>query len=121
MKKYISAVIIILLTIFIISSFICVSRAVGLDILNDPDAYIHSSEDSRDVIKIANVVVWAVRIIGEAIAVIMLLIIGIKYVLGSAEEKAEYKQSIWPYILGAILIFAGAEVTNIIYKAFMVA
>ena len=48
----------------------------------------------------------------------MLLIIGIKYILGSVEEKAEYKQTMWPYVLGAVLIFAGAAVTDIIYKAF---
>lgn len=68
--------------------------------------------------KFGNIVVWVVRTVGEAIAVIMLLIIGIKYILGSVEEKAEYKQTMWPYILGAVLIFAGAAVTDIIYKAF---
>ena len=62
---------------------------------------------------------WLVRTIGESVAVVMMLIIGIKYVLGSVEEKAEYKQTMWPYILGAVLIFAGAALTDIIYKAFM--
>jgi len=63
--------------------------------------------------------VWLVRTIGESVAVVMMLIIGIKYILGSVEEKAEYKQTMWPYILGAVLIFAGAALTDIIYKAFM--
>lgn len=62
---------------------------------------------------------WLVRTIGESVAVVMMLIIGIKYILGSVEEKAEYKQTMWPYILGAVLIFAGAALTDIIYKAFM--
>lgn len=68
---------------------------------------------------IANIIVWLVRTIGESVAVLMVLIIGIKYILGSVEEKAEYKQTMWPYILGAVLIFAGAALTDIIYKAFM--
>ncbi|MCI8519435.1 MAG: hypothetical protein HFJ51_05120 [Clostridia bacterium] len=68
---------------------------------------------------IANIIVWLVRTIGESVAVVMVLIIGIKYILGSVEEKAEYKQTMWPYILGAVLIFAGAALTDIIYKAFM--
>ena len=120
MKKYVITCLIILLSIFIISSIRCISNAVGLNAIDieNPDPYIQSTEDNTGVIEIANIIVWAVRTVGESIAVIMLLIIGIKYVMASAEEKAEYKQTMWPYILGSILIFAGAEITNIIYQAF---
>ena len=76
-------------------------------------------EDSSEAIPIANIIVWLVRTIGESVSIVMLLIIGIKYILGSVEEKAEYKQTMWPYILGAVLIFAGSSLTDIIYKAFM--
>ena len=46
----------------------------------------------------------------------MLSIIGIKYIMGSVEEKAEYKQTMWPYVVGAILIFAGSAFTQVIYE-----
>lgn len=120
MKKYVIVVISILCISFVLSSFIYKTNAVGLDILNDPDGYIQSDDDDDNTgaIKIGNVIVWVVRTVGESIAVVMLLIIGIKYILGSVEEKAEYKKSMWPYILGAALVFAGAALTDIIYKAF---
>ena len=118
MKKHITVVITIISIVFIISSFTCISNALGMDTIVNPDDYIQSSEDNSGIVDIGNVIVWAVRIIGESIAVTMLIVLGIKYILSSAEEKAEYKQSLWPYILGAIFIFAGAEITNIIYKAF---
>ena len=119
MKKYIVVLISILCLSFIITSYIYKTDAVGLDILQNPNNYIQSSEDNTGVIKIGNIIVWVVRTVGQAIAVVMLLVIGIKYILGSVEEKAEYKQSMWPYILGAVLIFAGTGLVDIIYKAFV--
>lgn len=121
MKKYIKIILSILCISLILSSFVCISNgATGLDSISNPDLYKQSTEgDSGDAIPIANVIVWLIRTIGEVVAVIMLLIIGIKYILGSVEEKAEYKQTMWPYILGAVLIFSGAALTNVIYNAFM--
>lgn len=118
MRKYILVIMSILCLSLILSCFVCKSNATGLDILQNPDAYKQSSDDNSGAVEIGNIVVWLVRTVGEAIAVIMLLIIGIKYLLGSVEEKAEYKQSMWPYVLGAVLIFAGAALTNVIYQAF---
>ncbi len=36
--------------------------------------------------------------------------------IGSAEEKAEYKKTMIPYIIGAILIFASTTIVNIVYN-----
>lgn len=118
MKKYIIALISILCLSFIIASFVYETNAVGLEIIDNPDNYVQSNEDNSAAINIGNIIVWVVRTVGQAIAVVMLLIIGIRYILGSVEEKAEYKQSMWPYIIGAVLIFAGASLTDVIYKAF---
>ena len=119
MKKCIIVIIFILCLSIILSCFAHKTKAVGLsDVLSNPDAFIEDDSDNEEAKAIGNVIVWLVRTIGESGAVIMLLIIGIKYILGSVEEKAEYKKSMWPYILGAILIFSGAALTDIIYKAF---
>lgn len=118
MKRYVIVVITVLCLSFALASYIYESSAVGLDIVKDYDGYIQSNEDNTGAIKIGNIIVGVVRTVGEAIAVVMLLIIGIRYILGSVEEKAEYKQSMWPYVIGAVLIFAGAAFTDIIYKAF---
>ena len=57
-----------------------------------------------------------VQVVGVVIAVIIILVIGIKYMIGSAEEKAEYKKTMIPYLVGAILIFAGATIVNVVYN-----
>lgn len=47
------------------------------------------------------------------ISVIMVAVLGIKYMMGSAEEKAEYKKSFMPLLIGAILVFGAATVAKI--------
>ena len=39
------------------------------------------------------------------VAIIMVGILGIKYMLGSVDEKSEYKKDMIPYFVGAILLF----------------
>lgn len=60
-------------------------------------------------------IIGVVRTVGVLVAVVILLILGIKYMMGSAEEKADYKKSMIPYIVGAILVFAASTIAGIVY------
>lgn len=60
-------------------------------------------------------IIGVVRTVGVLVAVVILLILGIKYMIGSAEEKADYKKSMIPYIVGAVLIFAASTIAGIVY------
>jgi type III secretory pathway component EscS len=44
-------------------------------------------------------------VLGICIAVIISAILGIKFMIGSAEEKAQIKDSIVPFIIGCIVVF----------------
>ena len=56
-------------------------------------------------------------IIASAMSIITIILLGIKYMLGSIEEKAEYKKSLFPYIIGASFVFGATSIASIIYKA----
>ena len=45
-----------------------------------------------------------------------IMLIGIKYMLGSVEEKAEYKKTMIPYIIGCIFIFSISTIVSVIYS-----
>ena len=81
----------------------------------DPEHYKPSSTNSVSgasrLENIGNKIIGVVQIIGSVSSVIALIIIGIKYVTGSVEEKAEYKQTLKPYLIGAVLLFG---ITNIL-------
>ena len=54
---------------------------------------------------------------GSVVAVLILVVLGIKYMMGSTEEKAEYKKTLIPYIVGAALIFAASNIASMVYNS----
>lgn len=59
-----------------------------------------------------------IRNIGIVVSVIALMIIGVKFMLGSAEEKANYKETLIPYLIGIIILLAGSIIPSVIYNIF---
>ncbi len=54
--------------------------------------------------------------IGMVVSVLVLMVLGIKYMMGSAEEKAEYKKTMIPYVVGAILIFGASTIATMVFN-----
>ena len=78
------------------------------DVLEDINQYKPDDMDSKSSEKIENVtsqILTSITDIGIAAAVIILAILGIKYMIGSVEEKAEYKKDLIPYLIGALILF----------------
>lgn len=63
-------------------------------------------------------IVGILQTVGIVLSVVVLIIIGIKYMMGSAEEKAEYKKTMIPYLVGAALIFAASVFAQVVYQFF---
>ncbi len=61
-------------------------------------------------------IIGILQVIGSILCVVVLVIIGIKYIMGSAEEKAEYKKTMIPYIIGAVLVFAAPFIAGLVYS-----
>ena len=73
--------------------------------------------DGTDDIKIVGQkIMGIVNTAGVVIAVVVLMVLVIKYMMGSAEEKAEYKKTMIPYLVGALLIFGATTVANAVYN-----
>lgn len=62
------------------------------------------------------IILGAIQAIGIVLSVVILMIIGIKYMLGSIEEKSEYKKNMIPYLIGAIMTFSITTLPNLIYN-----
>ena len=72
---------------------------------------------SNKVGTLGNNILGIVRTVGTIAAVIVLIILGIKYMMGSAEEKAEYKKTLMPYIIGAVLVLLAVNIVNWVFGA----
>lgn len=72
--------------------------------------------NTSEIETMGNKVIRIASTIGSILSVIVIVVLGIKYMLGSVEEKAVYKKTLLPFFIGAIFIFAASNIANIIYK-----
>lgn len=87
------------------------------DLLDDLDYYKpgtigQETEFTRKV----GLLLGALNIVGAIASVITIMIIGFKYMIGSVEDKASYKKTMLPWIVGAVLVFTVTTVPNVLYK-----
>ena len=99
-----------LLIIVAIVSFSNVAFATATAI-----ASVGADNTNAKVVEVGSKIVPIVRTIGIVAAIVILMIVGIKYMMGSAEEKAEYKKTMPAYVIGAVLVFAASTVLTWIY------
>ena len=77
------------------------------------------TQDQQAVVRLKDMGNGFVEIIstnGVIISVIVLIILGIKYMIGSVDERAEYKKTLLPYVIGAGLVFAASSIAQIVYN-----
>ena len=70
--------------------------------------------DYDEVVDVAVIIIAVIRYIGVAVSIIVLLIIGIKYMTGTVQEKAEYKKTMIPYLIGVFIFFALSQILPVI-------
>ena len=101
--------------ITIIATIVAIVCATSLCFAEGPGDFknVNASNEFNDV---GSKIIGALKGIGTIVAVAILIVIGIKYMMGSAEEKAEYKKTMIPYFIGAILVFAAPQVAGVIYN-----
>ena len=62
----------------------------------------------------ANAIIGIVQVVGMAAAVIMLIVLAIKYVSSAPNDRADIKKSAVVYIIGAVLLLCATGVLQLI-------
>ena len=116
MKKASKIITMLILIVMILSVGISVfANGKPADLVGDMRPGDFTGDDATALTGFMRNLVRVINIVGVGVAVIILLVLGIKYMMGSAEEKADYKKSMIPYLVGAVLIFAASTITGIVY------
>lgn len=117
MKKILKNSVIILITILLAFAFVQPSFAnettVG-DIVNNVSKDNGTALDSN-INKVSATVInwiWAISII---ISIIVLMVIGIQYIIGGTQAKADYKKSLIPVVVGIVLIVFATTIVKFLY------
>ena len=110
MKKVISIVIVMVMVICVFST-----NTLAKDF--SPDSYVPSGmTDTTEFIDYIGIVLGALRILGSFVCVVTLIILGIRYMIGSASDKATYKETMVPYLIGAVMVFAIPTILQVMYE-----
>ena len=117
MKTNKKILILLLILLLCTLTFEATVKAAGSGDITDLDYYRPSDTGMNSELKDkAGTVLGIIQTVGSVVSVIALAVIGIKYMLGSVEEKAEYKKTMMPYIIGAIMVFATSNIVSILYN-----
>lgn len=110
---------ILLVILIIFSSLIYVSNCYAADSivtkLNMSNiTKVDQSANANGLLASINGVIGLLQLVGSGIAIIVVTILGIKYILASPSDKADVKKSIMPILIGCILLFGGVNIVAMI-------
>ena len=100
-------------TIFTFSNMAFASGSNAENVVTEikPDI---SSVDSSNLTKMAGKVISLIQVASVILAVILIAVFGFKFIMGSANEKADYQKSFIPLIVGLVVVFAATSIAKLI-------
>lgn len=109
--KIMSVLILIAMVVMCLSNIV---MAADSDLLDPKGVIATSTTASGSVSNIVSQVLGIVQVIAIGVAVIMLVVLAIKYISAAPSEKADIKKGLTVYIIGAILLFGASGILQII-------
>lgn len=110
---------------------ICISQfsiksysAYTLDnIITEGDTFINASSDEKlnttKMKDISNTIYNILLSLGIVVAVVFATILGVQYMTSAAEDKAQVKESLIPFIIGCIVVFGAFAIWKAIVTVLM--
>lgn len=100
---------------FIATILLVISLGTSTIFALTPSQVQPTDPGTNDIQTLGGKILGILQTVGIVLSVIILVILGIKYMMGSPEEKAEYKKTMIPYLVGAVLIFLAPTIANTVY------
>lgn len=91
------------------------SRTIDPDDWN-PANEINSTTMSNTVTEKVGKILGFIQAVGVIASVLAMMLIGLRTMFGSIEQKTAYKEAMPGYIIGIILVFSMTTIPNIIFK-----
>ena len=114
MKRKVKIFSIIMLIIITLSSFMATISYADLINPNDYNPNNRNEEVPEKFTNMVNIIATTIQTIGVILSIIVIGLLGIKYMTGSVEEKADYKKSMIPFLIGTVLIVAVGTIIRVV-------
>ena len=115
MKKSIKLISTMLIIVALMSTFSTVCLATSAGTVGGVNIPAGTAADTTTIAQKAANILATIRNIAAIAAVIIIAILGVKYMLGSVEERAEYKKSFVPLIVGVVVVVLALQIANMIF------
>ena len=117
-KKIILSIVLVIISMVILSANYVFASSLQSSKINTGDFKPPAlqEEDYGIAFSKASTIVYTITIIGIVVSIVGTIGLGIRYMMGSIEERAEYKKTMWPMVLGMIFIFASSTIVSVIYN-----
>lgn len=114
MKKIVIKILTIILMVFVLANI--TNFAYAGEINTEDFAILYSKDGVSDLDNKTGKILNIVQIGGTAVSLVALLILGMRYMLSSPNEKATIKEKLIPYVIGVIIFFAASNLVTIVMK-----
>lgn len=116
MKKSIVLLILALITFAFVASPAFAAAADLKSMISTIDKKGDGSKASASAENIVGAILNVCKVVAVGIALIMLVVLAMKYMSAAPGDKAEIKKSATIYITGAVILFASAGILSIIQE-----
>ena len=107
-------IILIALIVLMATLPVCFAADEGADYMDPKGVTAKTTDAAASTQTFLWSVLGIVQVVAISLAVIMLIVLGVKYVSAAPAEKADIKQSAMIYVVGAILMFGASGIIQII-------
>ena len=107
----------VLMVMFIVASFSQVALATNntaSGLLGEMNADT-SGIEAGSLVSMAKKVLGLIQVASIVLAVILIATFGFKFILGSANEKADYQKSFIPLIVGIVVVFSAVSIAKLLF------
>lgn len=118
MVKIVALILMAIMTITVLSQItlaatVDTENAMNVDQFKNKTDSSGASESAQNVI---GALITIVRVIGTGVAIIMLVVLAIKYISAAPSDKAEIKKHAVVYVVGSVVLFAASGILGIIQQ-----
>lgn len=113
-KKVMKMIAIMLIALMLVAACSQIVLATDSTSLTQFDGKNDKSGASSSAQNIIGALISIVQVIGVGVAIIMLIVLAIKYISAAPGDKAEIKKHAVVYVVGAIVLFAATGILQII-------
>lgn len=107
--KIITALVLVVMMMFAFSNIVMADEVGGVDISVD-----RTTVDTGKMGEMAGKVIGLIQVASIVLATVLIAVFGFKFIMGSANEKADYQKSFIPLIVGLVVVFAATSIAKMI-------